>query len=318
MTASEPLPWTQHLLRVRDLDPVGGRNPFLARALKGEFVRVVRGIYVRADVWSQLDRHARYRATVKAAALAADHDQVFSHQSAAALWRLPWVGQWPTRVHVLTEPAAGGRSNGFTFRHGVGVPGDVEMIDGLPVTSLARTVVDLSATALFGQAVTAADAALRRTAHPRGDVPRTFLSRDELLAELRRIPLQHGQKKAERVIMFANAAADRPGESMSRVSMHQAGITAPQLQVSIAGASGRVYIVDFWWPEFNVIGEFDGDFKYTDPEFLRGRTPHQVLLDEKDREDDLRATGRGMSRWKWALAISPQRLREHLHRAGVH
>lgn len=317
MTAPEHLPWTEHLLRVRDLDRLDGRNAFLARAVKGEFIRVARGIYVRAELWDQLDRHARYRATVKAIALAARSDQVFSHQSAAALWRLPWVGQWPTQVHVLTEPAAGGRSNNSIFRHGVGVPPDVDVIDGLAVTTLARTVVDIAATSSFGQAVTVADAALRRTAHPRTDVPPTTLTRDELFLELERIPLQHGRKKAERVITFADGAADRPGESMSRVSMHLAGLTMPQLQVPIRGASGRWYTVDFWWPEFEVVGEFDGEFKYADPEFLRGRTPHQVLLDEKEREDDIRATGRGMSRWKWGTAVSPQRLRDHLHRAGV-
>ncbi len=41
----------------------------------------------------------------------------------------------------------------------------------------------------------------------------------------------------------------------------------PQLQVALRGASGRVYVVDFWWPEFNMIGEFDGNIKYADLEF---------------------------------------------------
>ena len=91
----------------------------------------------------------------------------------------------------------------------------------------------------------------------------------------------------------------------------------PQLQVTITGASGCSWTVDFWWPEFNVIGEFDGKFKYTDPEFLKGRTPAQAVYEEKLREDDLRAAGHGMSRWSWPIAISPRLLREHLVAAGV-
>ena len=91
----------------------------------------------------------------------------------------------------------------------------------------------------------------------------------------------------------------------------------PQLQVAIEGASGQVYIVDFWWPEFNMIGEFDGNAKYTDPEFLRGRTPEQALIDEKRREDDLRAAGHGMTRWHWQIACSLNRLRAHLLAAGI-
>jgi hypothetical protein len=88
-------------------------------------------------------------------------------------------------------------------------------------------------------------------------------------------------------------------------------------KVALAGASGRIYIVDFWWPQFNMIGEFDGDAKYTDPEFLRGRTPEQALLDEKLREDDLRAAGHGMCRWRWSTAMSVHSLHAHLRAAGI-
>ena len=66
-----------------------------------------------------------------------------------------------------------------------------------------------------------------------------------------------------------------------------------------------------------MIGEFDGDAKYTDPEFLRGRTPEQALLDEKLREDDLRAAGHGMCRWRWATAMSVHSLQAHLRAAGI-
>ena len=69
----------------------------------------------------------------------------------------------------------------------------------------------------------------------------------------------------------------------------------PELQVEMQGASGRWYIVDFWWPKFNVIGEFDGRFTYSDPAFLTGLTPDQVLYDETLREDDLRAARHGLT-----------------------
>ena len=80
----------------------------------------------------------------------------------------------------------------------------------------------------------------------------------------------HGGSTARRAIEFADAVADRPGESVSRANMQCSGISRPQLQVALAGASGLVYIVDFWWPEFDMIGEFDGNREYTDPAFLRG------------------------------------------------
>lgn len=99
--------------------------------------------------------------------------------------------------------------------------------------------------------------------------------------------------------------------------MHLARLTAPELQVRMLGASGKEYVVDFWWPQFNVIGEFDGKYKYTDQQYMNGRTAQQVLYDEKLREDDLRAARHGFTRWPWATAASPVLLRAHLARAGV-
>ncbi|MES2170719.1 MAG: hypothetical protein V4479_08355 [Actinomycetota bacterium] len=75
--------------------------------------------------------------------------------------------------------------------------------------------------------------------------------------------------------------------------------------------------MDFYWPELRHIGEFDGEFKYSDPRFLRGRTPERALMDEKRREDDLRATDCRFSRWGWKTAISPSKLRTLLVAAGI-
>ena len=308
--------WREHLTAVREFVTRAERSAFYRSAARGEFVAVARGVYVRAESWHAMDRHARYRARIKAAAV--DYpDATFSHHSAAALWRLPWVGAWPHRVHVLVAPSNGGQSTPGVLRHTTGDSAEPECIDGLAVTPLARTVVDVACVATFEQAVAVADAALRRTAHPLQEAPRTTLTRDDLLNELARIAPAHGPVKARTAIEFSDGLADRPGESMSRVSMLRAGLPAPELQVELTGASGRIWTVDFWWPESNLIGEFDGTRKYTDPAYMAGRTAQQVLLDEKEREDDLRAAKYGFVRWGWKVALSPVRLSETLRRAGL-
>jgi hypothetical protein len=162
-----------------------------------------------------------------------------------------------------------------------------------------------------------ADAALRRVDHPLSVVSSRSATKDDLRREAALLPIRHGASKARRAVEFADGRADRPGESISRANMHLAQIPAPELQVPMTGGSGRRYVVDFWWPQFEVIGEFDGKIKYSDPVFLDGRTPQQAVYDEKLREDDLRATGKGMSRWPWEVAVSPQKLRTHLARAGI-
>lgn len=309
--------WRTPFLFSKEQIDASDRASLLARTRRDELVRLFPGIYVDSKYWASLDRDNQYRLRIDAVNQSVLGDLVVSHESAAALWRLPRIGLWPHRVHVLEHSGGAGRANSKVIRHPVGIPHGAERIDGIRVTSLARTAVDVAATNSFVEGVTVLDAALRRTTHPHSTVPRVNLDREELLGELGRIALTHGRAKAHRAIAFADGRADRPGESISRVSMSIAGIPAPELQVELRGESGRLYIVDFWWPQFAHIGEFDGRFKYSDPEFLRGRTPQQALLDEKLREDDLRAAGNGMSRWNWEVARSPQRLQQLLKSAGI-
>lgn len=307
---------TESVILSRHLD-VTDRKQLLKRYSNGELVRLHRGAYVESSIWELLDADARHRAKALAVALHFDESFVLSHLTAAAMWRLPRIGNWPDVPHIAGAIGSSGRTAAF-MRHGRGTPVDVDTIDGLRVTSLCATVVDASATVTFGHAVVLADAALRRTKHPVRGLPRTTVTREDMIRELARIPATHGGRRAHRAIEFSDGRADRPGESLSRVSMKLGGVRAPQLQVSMLGASGRSYDVDFWWEEFNVIGEFDGRYKYTDPQYMNGRTPQQVLYDEKLREDDLRAASHGFTRWPWATAISPTLLRSHLARAGVH
>jgi hypothetical protein len=309
--------WIDHIHLSSQLLNPGDRYGFFASVARGELVALFPGVYIRAPLWNGLSQDQKYRARVKAASLVVPPDTVFSHHSAAALWRLPLVGRWPTRAHVTVPRAAGGRSTKMLERHTVGIPRALISIDELLVTTLARTVANMAACSPFVTGVAMADAALRRTAHPLRSVPRSLITRDDLIHELTDLPLTHGGARARRVLEFADGKADRPGESVSRANMECIGISLPQIQVPFAGASGRVYIVDFWWPQFNLIGEFDGDSKYTDPEFLRGRTPEQAFIDEKRREDDLRAADHGMSRWHWQIACSPNRLRAHLLAAAI-
>src|SRR5690606_2506218 len=158
------------------------------------------------------------------AALTARSVPVFSHQSAAVLWQLPALGPLPDRAHVTVSPQQGGRSTRAMARHSSERFVSPVEIGGLQVTPLARTIVDLAATLPFPAAVVAADAALRRTRFPSTGVPRSRISVTDLQHEHARLPLRHGAAKAWEVIAFADARAQLPGESLSRVSMLRAGV----------------------------------------------------------------------------------------------
>jgi hypothetical protein len=295
----------------------GERSDLFARARAGRAKKLFPGGYVVPDDWEEMDGDARHRLLVEAAARKSRRPLVVSHLSAAALWRLPAIRPWPDRVHVLQARGTTMRSTASLIRHSEGVPEILETIDGHRVTDLAHTVVDLAATVPFRDAVVFADAALRRLGSPSPSLPSDAVTGADVEALIIRRGARPGMAHARRVLEFADGRADRPGESVSRVSMLSARISRPDLQMPVFGASGSKYFADFYWADRRHIGEFDGVAKYTDPQFLRGRTPQQALLDEKRREDDLRAAGYRFTRWGWEVALSPSRLGALLRQAGI-
>ncbi len=65
------------------------------------------------------------------------------------------------------------------------------------------------------------------------------------------------------------------------------------------------------------MGEFDGHEKYSAQRFLKGRTPAQIVIEEKNRENRLRALGYNVLRWEWADLENPQKLITLLRSAGL-
>lgn len=74
---------------------------------------------------------------------------------------------------------------------------------------------------------------------------------------------------------------------------------------------------DFFWKEFDLVGEFDGKEKYFRDDWAGGKSPGERVYAEKRREDGLRALGLRVVRWTWTEAINPSRLRDCLLRAGL-
>ena len=95
-------------------------------------------------------------------------------------------------------------------------------------------------------------------------------------------------------------------------------VPMPDLQVAFArGDEPGQDVVDFDWPELARFGEFDGAGKYRDRELTAGRTPDEVLWEEKRREDRVRRHRPIGARWGWAEALSTRKLGQVLARAGI-
>ena len=270
---------------------------------RAELSRVRRGAYVEGSLPG--DPVARHRQLVAATLPLLAGDAVVSHASAAVLHSLPLLKEPPTRVEVTRPGARGGRDRGGV--HAVAAPLDpheVALVDGLPVTSLARTVVDLARSRPFVEAVVTGDAALARG-----------VSRDDLQAALASAGRRPGVAAARRAVRFLDGRSESAGESVSRVVLASADVLPPQPQLVVVDARGReVARCDFGWAELGVVGEFDGRVKYG--RLLRpGENAEDVVWREKLREDLIRDLGWEVVRWTWWDLDHPEGLVARLERA---
>lgn len=277
----------------RDLNAEGLDSGTIRRMVRDqELFRIRRGAFA-----VQLDEGARrHLQLIQATVPRLGPDNVLSHISAAVLHGLPVDARLLDRVTV-TQPSRGGSRIGrYAHRYRTPLPErDIEVVGGFSRTVLARTVFDLGRCIDLGFSVAAADAALRRG-----------LSRQALAGQLAAAPRRPGVARARVMIELADARSESPGESLSRVTLWRLGLPAPELQIEIA-ARGHGYRCDFGWPEFRVVGEFDGKTKYAD--LLRpGETAADVVMREKRREAHLRAAGWSVVRWTYADVLNPERL----------
>ena len=237
---------------------------------------------------------------------------VFSHHAACSLWGIDLLGEWPELVDVSVARTTGGRTTGCLRRRTRQLDG-IELVPWAQhfVTSPAQTVIDMAAASPFVSGVVAADRALwvRRTGGA--------LVSGEKLAERARAHRGRGGLRMRRVVEFATGESDSVRESQSRVVLDQLGFPPPQLQRAFVLPGGRLVRGDFSWEEWDHLGEFDGTGKYLDPSMLRGRSPEQAVIREKDREDALRRVVGRFSRWRTPELERPARLWDILVAAGL-
>jgi hypothetical protein len=200
------------LLRSDALARSGVDPTVLARLARRHVLhRVSAGRYAEIRDWGSLSELERHRLCVMAVASTTASDPVFSHHAAAALWRIPLLGHWPSKVDVTVPSASGGRSTGQIRRHcRASFPPPVAQIDGMLVTTLARTAADLARALPFRDAVAVIDAVLSPSF---GDhTPTRAAIADELASD----PGGRGIRTARAALAFSTHLSESVWESASR------------------------------------------------------------------------------------------------------
>lgn len=271
---------------------------------RSELVRVRRGAYA-TESCRDLAIDEQHRRLVLGTVPQLREGAILSHGSAAVLHGLPVWAEAVERVHVTRSRQGNGTKRSVVQVHGAPLdPREMTMVDGVPVTSLTRTVLDLARTLPMEQAVASGDRALA-----------LGLPTRELETGLVAMERWPGVRSARRVIAFLDARSESVGESVSRLRLMEEGLPAPEPQREIFGPDGRLIArVDFCWEEKKTIGEFDGKIKYG--RLLKpGQRIEDVIFDEKLREDALRDLGWQIVRWLWRDLYRRGALRERVLRA---
>ena len=200
---------------------------------------------------------------------------VVSHQSAALIHGIELISR-PGDVTITGRPARGRTGTAGVHLYTTPLPPEhVTRRVGLPVTTAARTVIDIARTMTFADGVAAADSAIRKG----------FASKSQLGTVLATCHRRPGVMQARRVVEFANGLAESVLESIARAAFDALGLPPPRLQVWIPAANGEaIGRVDFYWEEYKTVVEVDGAMKYEDPSRARAELRRDKRLREAGYE----------------------------------
>ncbi|HEY2077850.1 MAG TPA: type IV toxin-antitoxin system AbiEi family antitoxin domain-containing protein [Streptosporangiaceae bacterium] len=243
---------------------------------RGDLFRVDRGVYANGPRAREILAIADGRQLLQLATAVAVRGPgtVVSHESAAYLHSIDLLAT-PGVATLTCPPGRGWRASPGARLHATALPAEhVDTTGLLPVTTPARTVVDLARTLSFRAGVVTADSALHRKLVRKAEL-------GQVLTDCRGWP---GARQATAVIDFADALAESPLESIARIAFKDCGLPPPELQVWLGGTAEPIGRVDFYWKQYRTIAEVDGALKYADPERARAQLRRDSLFRDEGFE----------------------------------
>lgn len=269
---------------------------------RGEWAPLRRGVYIPAHVLDEAAHDPPRRHAIDVAGLicALGHRAVAAGTSAAQILGFDLLTTPSSELIVAIDDAHVPHRcrDGYVIRRTELPEHHIIARYGVPLTSAARTIVDLARVGPVTEAVVAADSALHLAETSRNEL-------ETMLSDCRGWP---GAGQAQIAIRLADPLAESVLESLSRAAMWQEGLPKPRTQVVIGRAR-----VDFFWEHARVIGEADGLSKY---ERKAGdRSTLDIVRSEKRREERLADAGFEIVRWGWSDACNSARLAARLRAA---
>lgn len=174
------------------------------------------------------------------------------------------------RIHVLVPHGRRVASQGLMLVERTNRPWTGTLIDGFPVVTLARALIDAARRESGLDVVRAfiADAVQRQLCSP-----------EALAEELMNLRLG-GTSLPRRVLDEVSDGVRSAAEAWSRSLVHRSSLPVPQWNVLVRSASGeQLAIVDGWWDEVGLAWQIDSlEFHLAPDDYARTMAQHSALL----------------------------------------
>lgn len=219
-------------------------------------------------------------------------DAVFSHRSALIVHGLPIP--YVERDDVFAEsvsPRSGVRLAKMLVRRRVSDRAGYEFVDGIPVTTVLQTLLDIARDCPLAFSVAVLDAAVRSS----------VVTVEQMRSFSEAHPVRTGTRKIVKVLENVDVRRESVAESICAVRFVEHSIPGFEPQVDIRDRDGKhLGRTDFANRRAKVIAEFDGAGKY----HLDGADPQVTFERERRREYALRNEGWLVFRVRWSDLFS--------------
>lgn len=233
-----------------------------------EVRRVLRNVYVRADVPDTIE--VRVLAASLAHPLGIISDRFAGWLHGVDVFEYRELEVLPAVETVVLRGGSRTRRSGCRGGRRDLAPDDVMELNGMQVLTPLRTAMDLGCSLGRRNALAALDGFMRLHG----------ITREQLHAELPRYFRRRGVVQLRELIPLADARAESPGESWTRLEIIDAGLPAPEPQYWVKHHGRDLYRLDLAYPKSKVCVEYDGrEFHDDDLACERDRKRRKWLRD---------------------------------------
>lgn len=215
-------------------------------ALRTQYRKLLRDVYVGRNV--ELTPEVRARA----AWLWSRRRGIVAGLTASAVHGAKWVEpSAPLEIlHTNRNPLAG-----IKVRNDRIEDDEIIWLDGMPVTTPARTALDMGCWYQTDDAVARIDALMSATDLKPADVE----------ALVQRYPGRRGIRMAGIALDLADGGSQSPKETWLRLLLIRAGFPRPKTQIPVCNDFGEPFAyLDMGWEDLKVSAEYDGEHHWTD------------------------------------------------------